>query len=91
VEEKQCAGEKDKVTRRMERWGSSTAACGGNQGAWELAAGGGEGGRTAAAAEQRTERRQRRKRKAISQGPVCKTEETQGPYSKLTFSTNTEI
>jgi hypothetical protein len=68
VEEERRAGEKDKVTRRMGRWRSSTAACGGNQCARELAAGGGEGGRTAVAAEQRTERRQRRKRKGIFLG-----------------------
>jgi hypothetical protein len=44
------------------------------------------------AAEQRTERRQRRKRKGIFfQGSVCKTEETQGLYGKLTFPIDTEI
>jgi hypothetical protein len=29
--------------------------------------------------------------RGFSQGLVCKTEETQGPYGKLTFPTDTEI
>jgi hypothetical protein len=78
--------------RRWRGWRSSTAACGGIQDAWIFAAGGGEGGGTVVnrSAEKQSSARGGRER-GFSQRSVCKTEETQGLYGKLTFPIDTEI
>jgi hypothetical protein len=69
---------------RLRRRGNSTAACGGNYGARELAAGGGEVVSDKLQSKEQSGAGGGRDRR-FSQGPVCKTEETQGLYGKLIF------